>query len=799
MAQVGCELTSLETGLGAQMKWQWFVLFFFVLLFLPVVEGVHSADAPSPVIPMTVEKVPLPPRGFTAEVQAERDKKTHRASPVPSQKIRVLKARPIPVPVPTMTAASEALPVELKQVNPKLAHQKAIKFPNDPSLPVFPKRYTLQEGELLRPVMDAYQKKDYPMAINTLEQFNWTKYANTPLAETATFLLGDLYMKLAETTDKESIKKGLLQKGLKAFQVADAEFPHSRSENALRGILRRGQIYQQLGLYPEAIGNFKRVIDLRPESHYAKHARQGIADAHYQSGEWDEANSLFGRLDLSGFSSAEKKAIFLRQADALYKLAKYQSSYEKYKQADLSLLEVQKKEPMVLFQYADAAFSSKKYDAARRLFAQFNKLYPKDPLGPVVLAMTVETLQLQDKTTEAEQVRNVVPVISFKSWGVRMGRLISAINDVKMTCPGGGAKSKKFECKEEQLRPDLEKIEKLTLGLIGEESYFDRAEERFFDASMVLAEYQAFDTAFQIQTKLLSLLPVDAPLHAKVAEGISDTLSATIALAAHDKDDLQVITLYHKHRPLLLKGQMKGATGMQIGKSLFATGLLSDAIHVYGPISQGGSSFADEATLRLGEAFIQLGRDDEAIFYLSTFKKDHPGSDLQGEAQLLLGEAYLRHGETDKGIEQYKSLIAQNPTHPDKNNVLMKLADVYSQKREYGAAVKIYQQLADDVKSGPKPVIPLADAYYQLADYDRAIASYKAALLEPIDKNDKEWVTLQLANAYRAQGHQMPTERKLYTDVAEMAENQFFKTVAAERVATIPPPPSPTQKKVSKK
>ena len=99
-----------------------------------------------------------------------------------------------------------------------------------------------------------------------------------------------------------------------------------------------------------------------------------------------------------------------------------------------------------------------------------------------------------------------------------------------------------------------------------------------------------------------------------------------------------------------------------------------------------------------GIAFLKLGQYEDAIEYLSKFKKRDKV--LASTATAAIGDAWVELGEVEKGIGFYKDAISLSSGNSFLTPVFMMKAGIaYEVNKDYGSALQIYQRLRDEFPS----------------------------------------------------------------------------------------------------
>lgn len=100
---------------------------------------------------------------------------------------------------------------------------------------------------------------------------------------------------------------------------------------------------------------------------------------------------------------------------------------------------------------------------------------------------------------------------------------------------------------------------------------------------------------------------------------------------------------------------------------------------------------ANLAKYYTGVAYLNLGEYDNAIEYLSKFRRK---DQILGAMALgAMGDAYLAMGDQDKAINHYKKAVSYKPNRLTTPAFSMKLGMVYELAGEYQKAIEVYEDV----------------------------------------------------------------------------------------------------------
>lgn len=106
------------------------------------------------------------------------------------------------------------------------------------------------------------------------------------------------------------------------------------------------------------------------------------------------------------------------------------------------------------------------------------------------------------------------------------------------------------------------------------------------------------------------------------------------------------------------------------------------------------SRYAADAKFQLGETYINLDNDTEAMKYYAQVVEQHPNSPHVRQSMLQSALIHKRQGRVDQAIAGFKAIVAQYPTMDGSRDALAGLESIYVEKgqvSEYEAYVRSLQ------------------------------------------------------------------------------------------------------------
>lgn len=153
-----------------------------------------------------------------------------------------------------------------------------------------------------------------------------------------------------------------------------------------------------------------------------------------------------------------------------------------------------------------------------------------------------------------------------------------------------------------------------------------------------------------------------------------------------------------------------------------ADGLFNDYLKKYP-----GDSQADSVSLQIGIKLMELKEYSAALQQFEKSLRDFPQGRNADNAKIKRAEVLVALGRQEEGIKALQDFISKGGESPLIYSARFLLATVYTQTKNFEEAIKIYQSLADDPKSGeqqPLAAYQFAATYYLANRWSEAIDAF---------------------------------------------------------------------------
>ena len=167
----------------------------------------------------------------------------------------------------------------------------------------------------------------------------------------------------------------------------------------------------------------------------------------------------------------------------------------------------------------------------------------------------------------------------------------------------------------------------------------------------------------------------------------------------------------------------------------------------------GGCNSDTRQLLDQAESRWRDGNYDDAIrLNMLVYERD-PRGRYAGRALMNLGNIYyLNQRRLNEAIEAYQKLVAELPGKPEALSARERLAGIYANDiGDLTQAIHEYEKLlaSEEVENRAEIRFRLADAYFRLNDFDRALRELRRLQEQGISGHLADQVNLKIGNVYQ--------------------------------------------------
>ncbi len=596
-------------------------------------------------------------------------------------------------------------------------------------------------------------------------------------SETAAYLLGDLYLVIAERNKPMAFKDAL-----NAYR--NARIRHPMSDRALPTLMKMGQIYTKISLFYEALASFDRIINKHPESPYIIPARMLRGNVYLNWGKWEKAIQAYDDIEPAALSSEERVALLLNYAEVYFQMENLKTAYEYYQLVPLQNPVLQSS-PLDLYQYGITAYRSNAYKIAREaLFILHNK-YPQSRFSLLAMARIGDAYRLDQDLKRAEKAYQQVYLERKNKRGYNRSNLIAAVGMLHLVGCQNGHCIPGQALQKEKGRFALQKIEETSHFLMTKQRS-DFTESMILEAAQALERHGIFESSLKL-ARMIQPEKAKTAFHKKAQTLLNRTaLSSTNQLLQQGKH-LEALDIYYHHHEIFTPERLMEETGINLSRGFIETGLYQESIQLLVPIVQSKNNpHRQKALFVLAQNYYAQNRYVTAKETLQSYLTEYKTGAERAEAHQLLADITYQNGNKTDAIKKYNRWLMKYPGHFKRKEILIRLADTYSETGNLKQALVIYQKANQE--RGEKPAglsLKIADTFFRLKNFRKSAHYYNAALQEKIPKEQKEWASFQLAQSYEKLGLN-EKGAPLYEQLGKNAEERIIQTLSKHKIEDPP-------------
>lgn len=575
------------------------------------------------------------------------------------------------------------------------------------------------------------------------------------IVEAAAFLIGDLYLTLAEREHPR-----LFQKALNAYREATGRYP--KSKRTAPSLMRMGMIFSREAFYYEAIATFDRIIKKYPNSAYVFPAQINKGRAYFQWKKYDKAITAFDKINTAILSQQESTILRLNYANIYYLKKEYQTAFGYYKLISPQdpILQNSKK---ALYQYGISAYQSEAHTDSRELLFILNNKYPKTTYSLLALARIGDSLRIQGKIPQAKKTYQQVYAVRGRQYHRESANLIAAIGEFHIAgCAPVRPKSFTSLCfkgralNTEPGRLAYDKIRHAVDKLLSRKKKRPHLVDRLIlETATALEQHEMFPESLKIKKTLIKQ-KITKPLKEMIEKLLPQTAIASINQFFEKGDDIEALNIYYSNQDYFSE-VLKGSTGLNLGIALVRLELYQEAIDLLSPIAR---HIQKE----------KAGQREKALFYLVTtyykqekyvtaerqrqlFIKEYPKSGRIPHLQHLSAKASFTQGKTKLAIKKFSLWLARYAKSSERTLVLMDLGDAYLESKDLNQALESYLKIEESKQKMTSGLyLKIADTFFKLKNYKKSISFYTKTITVGKEDEAVNWASFQVAQSYEKLG-----------------------------------------------
>jgi tetratricopeptide (TPR) repeat protein len=510
----------------------------------------------------------------------------------------------------------------------------ATTFPILPTKPIAAAPEDAQELFLV--AQKAFEDGFYDVAIRYLTQL-LEQFPQTPKRVQANLLLGQCYF-----------FKGQY---LKAFEIFQRLSSSSEFKDAILYWL--GETYLKGSDYTQAEKQFRRVIEVYPDSVYAPQAYYSLGWTFYEQQQYQAAQDAFLKL------------------------------HHLYPLHQLS--------PDGLMKAGECSYNLGRYEEAIQYFKDYLRRYPKSPKHDEVYFYIAEAQYYQGNHKEAIEYYQKAAEISYNPTMAIMSKVSQGWSYLKL---------KNF--------PESEKIFEEAQKLAEEKNML--VDDIFLGKANLFSEMGDHAKAVTAYDNLINRFPNSA----RLAEAYLGKANALYTLEKHPEAIAiykQLLDQFGSRREL--KDVLEKAY-FGLAWSYLKIGSIDRAIETFRAVENQSTSAVVKvsALSQIGDAYQDAEDPTKALEVYDKILKEYPESLYSDYVQYRQGVALLKLGRVEAAILSLQSALNKFPKSKYLNDMHYYLGVAYFRQSNWGSAA---QQMENFIQNSPPAHELLAEAHYMLA------------------------------------------------------------------------------------
>lgn len=545
----------------------------------------------------------------------------------------------------------------------------------------------------------------------------------------------------------------------------------------------------------EAIQAYKKLLRDHPQSQNAKRAEWRIADLYLEQGWLQEAQAAYeqsmahslhlpfdGNRALLGlgytfmamrkWADAERAFLQLRKrtdhdlllqratlglAHALFRQGRQSDAQAFYDVCYRRWPKQFRLDPVALHRFASTQVELHHHASARDLMILFYNLHPQHEYAPSALLHVADGL-LGTRPSQAEFFYALLASIYPQSLQATMAQMRLATLRADRMLPAGENSVRLTVAAMMHNVPDPDQSEaayRSTLQAIA----IQHAEDPLGSEALYrLAKY--YEKADDMSHALL--LYKEAAMRAgrtgdpwpsKASERLSAILKPWMEAALRSRDDLTLVTLFHRHGPNADQLYAQSPLLLEIADAHRRLGFSLEAVRLYQQLANTSKNppLLEPALIGLGKTYLDQDDPQAARKVLERYRFQFPTGRYESEALELLVTAMERQQDYQSLLRLCRAWLLHHPRHPSRPQMYVRLASTFARLEKTEEAALAYEEA---FKAGAPQttdrLLAYADTLSRLNRHQQAIAAYRAVLDKKPPARQAEWAQLQTARHWHA-------------------------------------------------
>ncbi|MGZ8375206.1 MAG: tetratricopeptide repeat protein [Nitrospira sp.] len=600
-----------------------------------------------------------------------------------------------------------------------------------------------QEGQ------SAYRKNAWPEAQRFFGKIV-KEHPESPLAPSAKAFLVELLLRDEVTgkTRSEAIQeyKTLLR-------------DHPQSPNARRAEWRIADLYFEQGALQEAQAFYENAMAHSVNLPFdSNRALLGLGYTFMAMGKWSDAEHAFANVRRRSEDEQLLQGATLGLAHALFREQRFSEAQPIYNLSYQRWPHLLRGDPLSLQRYAVTQVKLHQEVSARELMLLFYNLYPRHEYAPAALLHVAEGLRAGAKPMLAEFVYALIPSLyPYSAVGTTAKLRLAALRAENMLPAGSNALGLTVSAMihnvpipdqtDASYRSLLEEIATREVNNpMGSEAryYLSRGYENAGDTNRALQTYKEITRRATNKNDLWAI---------KSAERLSALLTPWIEAAIASRDDLTVVSLFHRQGAMAEQRYARSPVLLHIAESHRRLGFSPEAVRLYQQVlkSSNDSAVLEGALNGLGGIYLDQRDPEAARKVLERYPFQFPIGKYETEVLYLLIESMRQQRDLQGLLHLCRMWLLRHQVHPERPAMYLELAKTLRELDKLDESALAYEEAFKvGAVQASNTLVSYADTLSRLNRHERAITAYQLVLAKKPSVSHADWARLQTANHWTA-------------------------------------------------
>ena len=534
---------------------------------------------------------------------------------------------------------------------------------------------------------------------------------------------------------------------------------HPQSSNARRAEWRIADLYFEQGAFQEAQAFYEQAMAHSVNGSFdGNRALLGLGYTFMATGKWSDAQHAFADVRKRSEDEQLLQGATLGLAHALFREQRFSEAQPVFDIGYRRWPFLLRGDPLSLQRYAVTQVKLRHEASARELMLLFYNLYPRHEYAPTALLHVAEGLRASAKQPLAEFIYALIPSLYPDSELDTAAKLRLAALRAENMLPAGsnalgltvGAMIHNVPAPDQtdaSYRSLLEEIAAREVGNpMGSEAlyYLGKGYEHASDMNRALQTYK--EITLRAVTK-------NDPWVMKASERLSALLTPWVEAAIASRDDLTVVSLFHRHGALAEQRYARSPLLLDIAESHRRLGFAPEAVRLHQQVikSHGDSASLESALIGLGKIYLDQQDAQAARKVLERYRFQFPLGKYEGEVVHLLIDAMRQQRDLQGLLHLCRTWLLRHPIHPERPAMYVQLAKTLGELEKLDESALAYEEaFKAGAAQSSDTLLSYADTLSRLNRHERAIAAYQSVLEKKPNASQADWARLQTAQHWAA-------------------------------------------------